>query len=318
MKKLVALVFVALLAGCQTTVTSTTQNNYTPKFVVDYQKCGADPAVSTPGAVSFGTNTCNAGRVVSDQAYKNISKITATVDLSRATSNFVNHTFYMVSNPTNPARSNSGNDYCDAGGNLDSQSCREIDIFESNANAVIQTTIHTGGGGASGPQRFELSYTDKALNTSCYDSSKMSDDPAAGSHKLAGIIDITKPVQLTVNFTYDKVKKSFAEYLDSITDEKYSDTPTYKVTYTQGSNSVVVYDSTVGSGYSGSGAVDMKDLTTSMANGYWLHASIWQSDSGPGWSPGSPQGWWNGSCGWDGMCGSTTLFSITDVTVTAD
>ena len=299
MKKLVALVFVALLAGCQTTVTSTTQNNYTPKFVVDYQKCGDDPAVSTPGAVSFGTNTCNAGRVVSDQAYKNISKITATVDLSRATSNFVNHTFYMVSNPTNPARSNSGDNYCDAGGNLDSQSCREIDIFESNANAVIQTTIHTGGGGASGPQRFELSYTDKALNTSCYNSSKMSDDPAAGSHKLAGIIDITKPVQMTADFTY-------------------GDTPTYKVTYTQDENSVVVYDSSNGSGYNGSTKIDMTDVTTSMANGYWLHASIWQSDSGPGWSPGSPQGWWNGSCGWDGMCGSTTSFSITNVTVTAD
>jgi len=298
-KKLVALVFVALLAGCQTTVTSTAQNNYTPKFVVDYQKCGADPAVSTPGAVSFGTNTCNAGRVVSDQAYKNISKITATVDLSRATSNFVNHTFYMVSNPTNPTRSNSGDNYCDAGGNLDSQSCREIDIFESNANAVIQTTIHTGGGGASGPQRFELSYTDNALNTSCYDSSKMSNDPAAGSHKLAGIIDITKPVQMTADFTY-------------------GDTPTYKVTYTQDGNSVVVYDSSNGSGYNGSTSIDMTDVTTSMNDGYWLHASIWQSDSGPGWSPGSPQGWWKGSCGWDGMCGSTTSFSITNVTVTAD
>jgi hypothetical protein len=272
---------------------------YTPKFVVDYEDCGTNPTVSTPGAVSFGTSSCAAGRVVSDRAYKNITQITATVDLSKATSNFVNHTFYMVSNPTNPTRSNSGTNYCDAGGNLNSQNCREIDIFESNANAVIQTTIHTGTGGSSAAQRFELSYTDKALNNSCYNSSKMSDNPSAGSHKLAGIIDITLPVLMTANFTY-------------------GDTPTYKVTYTQNGKSVVVYDSSNGTGYNGSTSIDMKDLTTSMANGYWLHASIWQSQSGPGWSPGSPQGWWNGSCSWGAKCGSTTSFSMSNVKVVAD
>lgn len=295
MKQLVTLVFLSLLVGCKPTVTSTAQTTYTPTFVVDYKSCDTNPDVNTPGAVSFGTSSCAAGRVVSKQSYKNITQITATVDLSRATSNFVNHTFYMVSNPTNPARSNSGKDYCDAGGNLTDQNCREIDMLESNANAVIQTTIHTGNGGINAPQRFELSYTDKALNTSCYDSSKMSDNPSGGSHKLAGIIDITKPVQMTADFTY-------------------GDTPTYKVTYTQGSNSVVVYDSTVGSGYSGSGSINMNDLKTSMNNGYWIHASIWQG----GWSPGQPQGWWNGSCSWGAMCGSTTSMSISNVQIKAD
>lgn len=289
MKYLLSLLAVFLISTAQA------QKTYTPKFVVDYKSCGSNPTVSTAGAVSFGTSSCAAGRVVSDQAYKNITQISATVDFSRATSNFVNHTFYLVSNPTNPTRPNSGSNYCDAGGNLNDQNCREIDIFESNANAVIQTTIHTGNGGINAPQRFELSYTDKALNTSCYNSSKMSDNPSAGTHKLAGIIDITKPVQITADFTY-------------------GDTPTYKVTYTQASQSLVVYDSTVGSGYNGSGAINMKDLTASMANGYWLHASIWQG----GWSPGQPQGWWTGTCSWDAMCGSTTSLSMTNIKVVAD
>jgi|TARA_R110002126_G_scaffold48524_5_gene135160 hypothetical protein len=296
-KKLFGILILTLLTAANAT-------NYNPQFVVDYNNCGTNPSVATKGSVSFGTTTCAAGRVISNQAYKNITQITATVDLSKATSTFVNHTFYMVSNPTNPTRPNSGSAYCDAGGNLTDQNCREIDLFESNANAVIQTTIHTGNGGINGPQRFELAYTDTAIsNPTCFDSSKMSDNPAAGSHKLAGIIDITKPVQMIVNFTY-------------------GDTPTYKVTYTQGSNSVVVYDSTVGSGYSGSGAIDMKDLITSMANGYWIHASIWQSSPSvpydQQWSPGKPQGWWISTCQWGGLCGSTTSFSLSNVTVIAD
>ena len=170
MKHLLAIVFVALLAACQpnsTAVKATQQNTYTPSFVLDYQKCGTDPVISG-SAVTFGTgSTCAAGRVVSTTAYKNITQITATVDLSKMSQNFVNASFYMISNPVNPTTQPKGSNYCDAGGNGTPWNCREIDMLETNGNKITQTTLHLGDGGSSAPQRFEYSFAATADN-SCY------------------------------------------------------------------------------------------------------------------------------------------------------
>ena len=137
MKKLLAVAFVLLLTACQpntTAVKATQQNTYTPSFVVDYQKCGTDPSISG-SAVTFGTgSTCAAGRVIATQAYKNITQITATIDLSKMSQNFVNASFYMISNPNNPSTQPTGSNYCDAGGNNTQWNCREIDMLETNGN----------------------------------------------------------------------------------------------------------------------------------------------------------------------------------------
>lgn len=70
MKKLFAILALGIAAVAQAAT-------YTPAFTVDYQTCGNKPVVSG-NSVTFGAGTtCNAGRVVSQQAYKNISKITA-------------------------------------------------------------------------------------------------------------------------------------------------------------------------------------------------------------------------------------------------
>ncbi len=70
----------------------------------------------------------------------------------------------------------------------------------------------------------------------------------------------------------------------------------------QSGKSVTVYGSGVGTGAEGSGTVNMLNLTTSMANGYWLTLSLWQgySPEGPGSAP-----WWNDSCGWGAECSAS-------------
>lgn len=271
---------------------------YTPSFVVDYQKCGTDPTISG-SSVTFGTgSTCAAGRVVSTKVYKNITKITATMDLSKMSQNYVNASFYMVSNPTNPTTQPKGSNYCDAGGNGTQWNCREIDFLETNGNKITQTTMHLGNGGINAPQRFEYSFAATA-NNSCYNYSAMTASPTAtnGLHSMVGTIDMSKPFDMTTTFSYGT-------------------TPRMITVYTQSGKSVTVYDSSVGAGAEGSGSINMSDLTTSMANGYWLVLSLWQgySPKGPGSAP-----WWNGSCPWGAECGTTAgYWGISNVVVTAD
>jgi hypothetical protein len=65
---------------------------------------------------------------------------------------------------------------------------------------------------------------------------------------MVGVIDMTKPFDMVTDFTYGT-------------------TPTMIVTYSQNGNSVVVYNSAVGSGADGSDTVDMTSLVASMKNG---------------------------------------------------
>ena len=271
-----------------------TASTFTPSFVVDYAKCGTNPVISG-ASVTFGSGTtCAAGRVVSTHGYKNIAQITATVDLSKVTQNYVNASFYMVSNPISPGTQPIGDAYCDAGGNNNSWNCREIDFVETNGNKITQTTLHLGDGGSSAPQRYEYAYAATA-NDPCFNYSNMQDDSAAGTHSLVGKIDMTKPFQMTAVFNYV--------------------TPGMTVTYSQNGNSVVVYDTADGTGAKGSGTLDMSDLAASMANGYWLDLSFWQ-----GYSPTGPGGtWWNGSCAWGSLCNTSSQYwGISDIVVTAD
>jgi len=291
MKKLLATLALGIAAATQAAT-------YTPAFTVDYQTCGNKPVVSG-NAVTFGAGTtCNAGRVVSQQAYKNISKITATVDLSRVSQNYVNASFYMISNPSNPTVQPAGSNYCDARGNNTSWNCREIDMLETNGNKITQTTLHLGDGGINGPQRYEYSFAATADN-SCFNYSTMLASPTAtnGLHSLVTVIDMSQPFDITTEFTYGTA-------------------PSMVVSYSQSGRSVIVYNSATGTGAQGSGTVNMNDLTTSMANGYWLELSFWQgySPAGPGSAP-----WWNNTCAWGSLCNSAgSYWSISNVVVTAD
>ena len=118
-----------------------------------------------------------------------------------------------------------------------------------------------------------------------------------GLHSLVNVIDMSQPFDIATEFTYGTA-------------------PSMIVSYSQSGRSVIVYDSTVGTGAEGSGTVNMSDLTTSMANGYWLQMSFWQ-----GYSPAGPSSapWWNNTCGWGSLCNSAgSYWSISNVVVTAD
>ena len=297
MKKLLVILSVLLfVTGCSKQ--TATSNIFTPTFAVDYNKCGTDPVVSG-NSVTFGAgSTCEAGRLVSQQGYVNITQIKATVDLSKVSQNYVNASFYMVSNPVQPSVQPKGTNYCDAGGNGTQWNCQEIDFLETNGNKITQTTMHLGTGGSSAPQRYEYSFAQTADN-SCFNYSSMTSSPTAtnGLHSMVNVIDMSKPFDMVTNFTYGT-------------------TPTMTVTYSQNGSSVVVYDSSVGSGAEGSGTVDMTSLVTSMKNGYWLNLSFWQ-----GYSPTGPSSapWWNNTCSWGALCNNTSgYWSISNIQVTAD
>jgi len=300
MKKLLVILTVLVLAACSKTSTAPTATStiFTPAFVVDYNGCGTDPVVSG-NSVTFGVNAnCAAGRLVSQQGYVNITQVKATIDLSKLSQNYVNASFYMVSNPVQPSVQPKGTNYCDAGGSNNQWNCQEIDIIETNGNKITQSTLHLGTGGSSAPQRYEYSFASTA-NNSCFNYSSMTSSPTAtnGLHSMVGIIDMTKPFDMVTDFTYGT-------------------TPTMTVTYSQNGNFVIVYDSSVGSGAEGSASVDMTSLITSMKNGYWLNLSFWQgfSPTGPGSAP-----WWNNSCSWGALCNSTGgYWSISNIQVSAD
>jgi hypothetical protein len=199
----------------------------------------------------------------------------------------------LIQNPNNPSVQPIGGNYCDAGGNNNQWNCRELDLMETNGNKLFQTTLHLGNGGSSAPQRYEYAYSSTALNNSCFNSANMKNDPANGLYDITSI-DMSKPFDLVTTITYD--------------------TPKMVVTYQQGSTTVVVYDSSNGSGAQGSGTVDMNDLVTTMQNGYWPVISFWQgySPTGPSTAP-----WWNGSCQWGALCNNTSSYwSISNIQVT--
>ena len=297
MKKLLVILSLVALAACtKTTSEAPKASAVTPAFVLDYSaNCTSGGAPTISGnAVTFGSGTqCQAGRIVSTQSYTNITEFRATVDLSKLSSNYVNASIYLIQNPNNPSVQPIGGNYCDAGGNNNQWNCRELDLMETNGNKLFQTTLHLGNGGSSAPQRYEYAYSSTALNNSCFNSANMKNDPANGLYDITSI-DMSKPFDLVTTITYD--------------------TPKMVVTYQQGSTTVVVYDSSNGSGAQGSGTVDMNDLVTTMQNGYWPVISFWQgySPTGPSTAP-----WWNGSCQWGALCNNTSSYwSISNIQVT--
>jgi len=281
--------------------TALTSPAYTPSFEVDYTKCGStSPLIQQSGnTVIFGDYNGNSasGRVVSTSSYKNITKISAMVDLSKLSQNFVNASFYLVSNPTNPSLQPKGDNYCDAGGSCSEWNCREIDMLETNGSKITQTTMHLGNGGEKAAQRFEYSFAQTADN-SCFNYAAMlaSPTPTNGLHSLVGTIDMSKPFRMTTEFTL-------------------GDKPSMRTTFNQNSKNVIVYDTSVGTGAEGSGTVSLGDLNTLMANGCWLVASQWQ-----GYSPKGPSSapWWNDTCSWGLECGANSYWGLSDVSVTAD
>jgi len=315
MKKLLTLLFVlsvlvtvallASLVGCspKNAVQSTTQTTYTPSLSVDSsQGCtsGGAPTVAD-GTVTFGAGTqCQAGRVISNSSYKNITQVTATIDLSKINSRYVNASFYMVSNPTNPGQKPVGNNYCDAGGTNghDSWNCQEIDFLETNGNRIFQSTLHLGNGGSSAPQRYQYAFTNGMSTDACYVTTNMQAIPNQATD-LTSTVDISKPFDMTTDFAYGSI-------------------PSMKITVSQSGKSQVIYDTTAGSGAPGSGTIDMANLATSMANGYWLAISFWQ-----GYSPlGINNSWYNNAnppCPWGNLCNNNgSYWSISNIRVIAD
>jgi hypothetical protein len=193
------LAILALILFCNTLYAEI----FTPNFDLDYQQCGSNPTINGSSVTFSNNNSCAAGRVVSQQGYKNITQVTATIDLSKMSQNYVNASFYIISNPVYPNVQPKGPNYCDAGGNNTQWNCREIDFIETNGNKITQTTLHLGDGGNSAPQRYEYSFAQTADN-SCFNYSTMLSSPTAtnGLHSMVGIIDMAQPFQMTTTFTY--------------------------------------------------------------------------------------------------------------------
>lgn len=285
--------------GVTMTNETTGGSTYVPSFTLDYSQCGPNPQ-SGSGSVNF-LGGSNAGRFCSNQGYLGVTSITAIVDLSGLGSdpsagNYVNASFYMVSNPTSPSTQAIGADYCDAGGTSSNWSnCREIDFLETNGNKITQTTMHLGDGGDGAPQRFEYGFSETAQSP-CF-APPSSGDPSEGIHDLTGM-DMSQPFTLTAEF------------------EPASNGATnMTVTFTQNGTAYLVYDTAGGSGAEGSGVVNLDDLTTQLNDvGFWITPSYWQgySPQGPGSSP-----WWTNTCAWSSQCGGVPGWMMTDISVVA-
>ena len=227
------------------------------------------------------------GRVVSTHGYKNISQITATIDLSGMApnsvqnNNWLNASFYMVNSAIQPK----GNSYCDAGGSI--PYCNEIDFMETNGNRILQQTIHLGGN-----QRYEYTFTDAAFSDNCYGNLVATEQ---GTHSIVGVIDITKPFQMTIDFNSDYTNMT--------------------ITVSQNGESEVIYDVLSGKGADNSD-IDMTLLKSSMEVGWWITPSYWE-----GYSPKGPgdNSWFIGNCYSDQLCkNNDNAWVLSNVKVTAE
>ena len=286
-KLLLSIVATTMLFSCNNkstlTATTLTATTFTPTFNgVQGQYCGVIPTINSDGSIDF-----REGRVQSVEKYKNITKITATVDLSGLKDlNFVNASFYMI---------NGGPGYCDAGGS--STYCNEIDFMETNGNVLSQTTVHLGSSNSSNKESLEFSYLNSINTNSCWKQDYLS-NPGNGVNN-ATVIDPTKPFDMTIEFNSDYTNMT--------------------VTYSQGSNSVVVYDFLFHSKANDSSITDLTGLSDAMESGWSIVASYWQ-----GYSPDQYQingnEWYNyndPACkDWSNVCGGT--FKISNIRVTAE
>ena len=283
MKKLFILGLMTLMVfGCQPkTVTNTTYDvTFEEDWVSDWCNPTLDPVI-TDSSVTF-----NPGRVVSTHGYKNISKITATIDLSGLEpnsiqkNNWLNASFYMVNNSVQPK----GTNYCDAG-NAGSPYCNEIDFLETNGNRIFQQTIHLNN-----TQRYEYSYTSGILNDDCYTQANLSNDASKGTHNLADVLDIDKPFDMIIEFNSDYTNMT--------------------ISVSQNGNSAVIYDVLADGGADGT-TVDMSSLKSSMEKGWWITPSYWE-----GYSPKGPSStpWFTGNCYSDQLCDAGWMLSNVKVT----
>ena len=262
----------SVLLGCSQKANSelatynvTFEEDWVSNWCGDPSKDQSVHQVITDTSVQF-----RSGRVVSTHGYKNISQITATIDLSGLApnsiqnNNWLNASFYMVNSAIQPK----GTNYCDAGGSF--PYCNEIDFMETNGNKIIQTTIHLDN-----QQRYEYTYTEAAFSDNCYGNLY---DTAQGTHSLVDVIDITKPFQMTIDFNQDYTNMT--------------------VTVSQDGKSEVIYDVLSGKG-SDKTNVDMSTLKSSMEVGWWITPSYWEgySPKGPGTLP-----WFVGNCYSDQLC----------------
>lgn len=249
-----------------------TPTTYNVTFETDWTCDWCNPMVDP--VITNNSVTFNPGRVVSTHGYKNISKITATIDLSELApnsvqkNNWLNASFYMVNSSIQPK----GDNYCDAG-NTGSPYCNEIDFLETNGNRIFQQTIHLNN-----QQRYEYSYTDGALNDSCYTSSNMSNNPSVGTHSLVDVLDVTIPFEMEIVFNSDYTNMT--------------------ITVSQNGKSEVIYDVLNDGGADGT-TIDMSSLKSTMSVGWWITPSYWEgySPKGPGATP-----WFTGNCYSDSLC----------------
>jgi hypothetical protein len=272
MRKLLLVSATALLLfGCSQP--KSTLTTYDVKFEEDWVSNWCGDPTKDPNTHQIITDTSvqfRSGRVVSTHGYKNITQITATIDLSGMApnsvqnNNWLNASFYMVNSAVQPKGSN----YCDAGGSV--PYCNEIDFMETNGNRILQQTIHLGGN-----QRYEYTFTDAAFSDNCYGNLVTTEQ---GTHSIVSVIDITKPFQMTIDFNSDYTNMT--------------------ITVLQNGKSEVIYDVLSGKGADNSD-IDMTLLKSSMEVGWWITPSYWEgySPKGPGAVP-----WFIGDCYSDQLC----------------
>jgi len=287
-KLLLTLLATSVLLSC-TQKTNTGITTYDVQFEEDWVSDWCGDPTKDPNVHQIITDTSvqfRSGRVVSTHGYKNISQITATIDLSGMApnsvqnNNWLNASFYMVNSAIQPKGSN----YCDAGGSV--PYCNEIDFMETNGNRILQQTIHLNN-----KQRYEYTFTDAAFSDNCYGNLVATEQ---GTHSLVGIIDITKPFQMTIDFNSDYTNMT--------------------ITVSQDGDSEVVYDVLSGKGADNS-EVDMSSLASSMEVGWWITPGYWEgySPKGPGDSP-----WFIGNCYGDQLCkNNDNAWVLSNVKVTA-
>ncbi len=248
MKKLLLLILsMSLFIGCgdkkveNEIIAGTVEKDgtaiYSPTFAQDYSKgCTSGAPVIGNDEIDF-----NAGRVRSIKGYKNISKISATVDISGLKDlRGVNAAFYMVK---------SQDDYCDSGDGC-SECCDEIDFLETNGDVATQSTIHINK-----IQNYQYAFLGSLSSNVCWDQSK-----ASGTGIVdASVIDPSLPFDIITEFNSDYTNMT--------------------VTYVQDSNSVVVYDFKNNAAGEGSKLVSLDGLKEDMENGWKIVASYWQGYS---------------------------------------
>ena len=289
MKKLLTTILASsILLSCNQKTSEFT--TYDVKFEEDWVSNWCGDPTNDPNVHQIITDTSvqfRSGRVVSTHGYKNISRITATIDLSGMApnsvqnNNWLNASFYMVNSAIQPK----GNSYCDAGGSI--PYCNEIDFMETNGNRILQQTIHLGGN-----QRYEYTFTDAAFSDNCYGNLVATEQ---GTHSLVNVIDITKPFQMTIDFNSDYTNMT--------------------ITVSQNGKSEVIYDVLSGKGADNSD-IDMTLLKSSMEIGWWITPGYWEgySPKGPGDNP-----WFIGDCYSDQLCkNNDNAWVISNVKVIAE